>query len=165
MYFQGHFGGLFLWANAMPTPKNEHELKKTLTIDVFIPDHPDRANTPIFEATRRKLIKNNPHAVCEVNNGHCDSEHPLELHHEHIEWCDSLGVDWEKVKAKVPEFDWDTFDPEYPETFIDSEFNAKRVLCKKHHTAKDHGIHCMDGPSWGMQSLQRADFIFSPDEE
>lgn len=143
---------------------NEHEQKRTLSIDVFIPDHADRTNTPIFEATRRKLIMHNPNARCAVANGHCDHEHPLELHHRHVEWCDSLGVDWERVKQLVPEFDWSTFDPAHPETFIDSEWNANLVLCKKHHTGVGHGIHCLDGPTWQMQMLQRPDFIFSPDE-
>lgn len=148
----------------MNAPTNEHELKKTIAVDVFVPDHLDRSNTPIFERTRKKLIVDNPNAVCAVNNGHCDHDHPLELHHQHVEWCDSNGVDWAKVAAKVPGFDWSTFDPAHPETFIDSEWNANLVLCKKHHTGVDHGIHCLDGPTWGMQALQRADFVFSPDE-
>lgn len=143
---------------------SEHEQKRTLTIDVFIPDHPDRTNTPIFEATRRKLITCNPAARCAVDNGHCDHDHPLELHHRYVEWCDSLGVDWTKVARAVPDFDWTHFDPGHPETFIDSEWNANMVLCKKHHTGKDHGIHCMDGPTWDMQGFQRSDFLFSPDE-
>jgi hypothetical protein len=145
--------------------KNEHEQKRTLTVDVFIPDHPDRSNTPIFEATRRELITHNPEAKCEVDNGHCDHDHPLELHHKHVEWCDSNGVDWEKVKQEIPDFPWATFDPSKPETFIDSKWNAKQVLCKKHHTGVGHGIHCLDGPTWQMQKLQKADFVFSPDEE
>lgn len=148
----------------MNAPANEHELKKTITVDVFVPNHPDRSSTPIFERTRKKLIVDNPNATCAVNNGHCDHEHPLELHHQHVEWCDSSGVDWAKVALKVPGFDWATFDPAHPETFIDSEWNANLVLCKKHHTGVDHGIHCLDGPTWGMQALQRTDFMFSPDE-
>lgn len=144
---------------------NEHEQKRTMSIDVFIPDHPDRTNTPIFVATRRLLIVQNPYAKCEVDNGHCDHDNPLELHHSRLEWCDSLAVDWEKVKADCPDFDWSSFDPAKPETFIDSKWNANRVLCKKHHTGSDHGIHCLDGPTWQMQKYQKADFVFSPDEE
>lgn len=149
----------------MVAPTNEHELKRTLSIDVFAPNHPDRTGTPLFDRTHKELIGDNPNAVCEVNNGHCDHVNPLELHHNHVEWCDSLGVDWEKVKKDVPDFDWASFDPTKPETFIDSKWNAYRVLCKKHHTGKDHGIHMTDGPTWQMQKYQRADFVFSPDEE
>lgn len=146
-------------------PANEHELKRTITIDVFVPDHPDRTGTPIFEATRRELIVKNPSAKCEVDNEDCDHTHPLELHHNHVEWCDSNGVDWDLVKRDVPDFDWATFDPAHPETFIDSKWNANRVLCKKHHTGTDHGIHMLDYPTWQMQKYKRRDFIFSPDEE
>jgi hypothetical protein len=146
-------------------PANEHEQKLTVSIDVFVPDHPDRTTTPIFSATRKKLIGDNPDAKCWVDNGHCDYEHPLELHHALVEWCDSDGVDWEKIKLASPDFDWANFDPAHPETFIDSEYNAFLVLCKKHHTGKDHGIHYLPHPTWQMQKHQRADFVFAPDEE
>lgn len=146
------------------TPANEHEQKLTISVDIFVPDHPDRTTTPIFQRTRNKLIANNPAARCAVDNGHCDHDHPLELHHAHVEWCDSNGVDWTKVAKDVPGFDWASFDPAHPETFIDSEWNANVVLCKKHHTGIDHGIHCLPGPTHQMQKYQRADFIFSPDE-
>jgi hypothetical protein len=144
----------------MTTPTNEHEQKLTLSVDIFIPNHPDRANTPIFDATRKKLIANNPSACCWV----CGCKDDLELHHELVEWCDSDGVDWEKVKLDAPDFDWASFDSAHPETFIDSEHNAKLVLCKKHHTGKDHGIHMLPYPTWLMQRHKRADFVFTPDE-
>ncbi len=146
-------------------PVNEHEQKLTLRIDVFVPDHPDRKGTPIFDRTRKKLIANNPHAKCVIDNSDCDHDHPLELHHRIVEWCDSLGVDWEKVKLAVPGFDWASFDPAHPETFIDSEWNADTVICKKHHTGEDHGIHYLPYPIWQMQKYKRDNFILTPDEE
>lgn len=144
----------------MDIPTNEHEQKLTLSVDIFIPNHPDRANTPVFEATRKKLISGNPDACCWV----CGTKEELELHHELVEWCDSDGVDWQKVKIDAPDFDWTSFDPAHPETFIDSEYNAKLVLCKKHHTGKDHGIHMLPFPTWLMQRHKRDDFVFAPDE-
>ncbi|MDB5358835.1 MAG: hypothetical protein JWO51_132 [Rhodospirillales bacterium] len=143
----------------------EHEQRLTISIDVFVPDHPDRTTTPIFAATRRKLISNNPDACCWVC-GKTEAElgQPLELHHDLVEWCDSLGVAWEKVKIDAPDFDWASFDPSKPETFIDSEHNAYLVLCKKHHTGKDHGKHMLPEPIWRMQRYKRDDFVFSPDE-
>ena len=142
-------------------PKGEHEEKITISVDVFVPDHPDRTNTPIFAHSRRVLIANNPNACCEV----CGIKEDLELHHEHVEWCDSDGVDWEKIKKDVPDFNWDGFNPDAPETFIDSVFNANRVLCKKHHIGKDHGIHYLPYPIWQMQKYKKDTFVFSPDEE
>lgn len=146
-------------------PAGEHEQKRTLTIVRFIPDHPDRKGTPVFEHTRKELIANNPDARCEINNEDCDHDHPLELHHDHVEWCDTGDADWEKVKKDVPDFDWASFDQTKPETFVDSKWNAKRVLCKKHHTGEDHGIHCLDYPTWQAQKYKRDGFIMTPDEE
>jgi hypothetical protein len=140
--------------------KGEHLQKQTLTVQVFIPDHPDRTTTPIFAATRRKLIEHNPDACCEI----CGTKDSLELHHQHVEWCDSTAVDWDKVSKEVPEFDWVSFDQSKPETFIDSEWNARLVLCKKHHTGLDHGIHMLPYPLFLLQKVKKADFIFSPDE-
>lgn len=144
----------------MSVPANEHEQKQTLTVDVFIPDHPDRTTTPIFAATRRKLIEHNPDACCYI----CGTKDNLELHHEVIEWCDSSAVNWDKVKYLVPEFPWETFDQDNPETFIDSEWNAKLVLCRKHHIMPDHGIHMLPKPLWLLQKIKKDTFIFSPDE-
>ena len=33
------------------------------------------------------------------------------------------------------------------------------------HTGADHGIHMLPITLWRLQKLERADFIFSPDEE
>jgi hypothetical protein len=147
------------------TVAGEHELRQTLTIDVYAPDHPDRSTSPIFRHTRKKLIEDNPAACCWI----CDKTEaqlgePLELHHELVEWCDSLAVSWAVVQLLAPAFDWSTFDPAHPEMFIDSEQNARLVLCKKHHTGKDHGIHMLPYSLWILQKTKRQDFIFSPDE-
>ena len=144
----------------MSNPPNEHLQKQTLTVQVYVPDHPDRTTSNVFAKTRRKLIENNPEACCFI----CGTKDGLELHHEVVEWCDAGAVDWTKVEAEVPDFPWSTFDPDHPETFIDSEWNAKLVLCKKHHTGADHGIHMLPITLWRLQKLERADFIFSPDE-
>ena len=145
-------------------PAGVHEVKNTLTVDRYVENHPDRTGTPLYEHTRKLLIGGNPGAICMVNNQHCDHDHPLELHHSHVEWCDSLGADWKKVARLVPDFDWGAFDPAHPETFIDSKWNANMVLCKKHHTGPDHGIHRVDQPTFQAQIYLRDDVPFSPDE-
>jgi len=149
----------------MTDPANEHLQKQTLTIQVFAPDHPPRTASAVFAQTRKKLIERNAEAKCFIDNGHCDHDNPLELHHEVVEWCDSLAVDWEKVKLQVPDFPWDLFDPAHPETFIDSSYNAKLVLCKRHHVGADHGIHMLPYGLWLLQKLKLSTFTFSPDEE
>ncbi len=150
-------------ATALSIP-GAHLQKQTLTVQVFVPDHPDRSTSPTFVATRRKLIEHNPAAKCFVDNKHCDHEHPLELHHSVVEWCDAGAVAWDLVAELVPDFDWSTFNPATPESFIDSEWNANLVLCKKHHIGKDHGIHTLPYPLWRLQRLAKESFVFSPDE-
>lgn len=146
-----------------PPPIGEHEQKLTITVDIFVPNHPDRTTSPIFRATRKKLIT--AESKCWIDNPHCQLDLPLELHHEHVEWCDSLGVDWERVALIAPDFDWEGFDPNVPESFIDSEWNARLVLCKRHHTGPDHGIHFLPYPDWLFQKTIKPGEIYSPDEE
>ena len=143
----------------------EHLQKQTLTILVFAPDHPDRTSSAVFGRTRDKLIKHNPAAKCYIDNEHCDHDHPMELHHQFVEWCDSEAVDWRKVAELCPDFEWEHFNPDHPETFVDSEANARMVLCKRHHVGKDHGIHMLPWPLWNLQKVKKKDFVFSPDEE
>jgi hypothetical protein len=152
-------------APAVIAVPGEHLQKQTLTIQVFVPDHPDRTTSPIFRATRKKLIEDNPAAKCFIGNKHCDHDHPLELHHSVVEWCDARAVAWDLVAQLVPDFDWASFAPSKPEAFIDSEHNANLVLCKRHHIGADHGIHTLPYPLWRLQMLAKESFIFSPDEE
>lgn len=144
----------------MAAPAHEHEQKLTVSIDVYVPDHPDRSESPVFRKARKLLIEDNPDAKCWIDNGQCEGG--LELHHDLVEWCDAEGIDWDKMRRLYPDFDWSTF--KEPADFIDSAYNARRVLCKKHHTGKDHGLHYLPGPIYLMQKHKRVDFIFAPDE-
>lgn len=66
--------------------------------------------------------------------------------------------------AELRGFNWHTFDPAKPETFVDSIYNML-VLHEKFHRAEDHGIHMTTFPIWIFQAFPRvAGFIFSPDE-
>lgn len=61
-------------------------------------------------------------------------------------------------------FDWQSFDPDKPETFVDSAANML-VLHEKFHRAKGHGIHGASFPLWVFQAFPRkAGFVYSPDE-
>ncbi|WP_416052738.1 hypothetical protein [Cupriavidus basilensis] len=61
-------------------------------------------------------------------------------------------------------FDWHAFDPEKPETFIDSMANML-VLHSKFHRLKGHGIHSETLPVWIFQAFPRVPgFIYSADE-
>ncbi len=67
--------------------------------------------------------------------------------------------------AQLRGFDWQAFDPEKPELFVDSMANML-VLHSKFHRMKDHGIHVMSFPEWAFQAWPRKNgFVFTPDEE
>ena len=141
----------------MTIPAHEHELHETITVDVFYPDHPPRTESPVFKATKKHWHAQN--AVCSV----CMSHEHIEIHHKFIEWADSEGVDWDKVRAAHPAFDWAGFKD--ASDFIDSVYNTE-PLCMKHHRGPaPHGKHFTPEPIWNMQKYQRADFVYSPDEE
>ncbi len=62
-------------------------------------------------------------------------------------------------------FDWASFDPSKPETFVDSPANML-VLNEKFHRAKFHGIHAETFPVWVFQAWPRvAGFVISPDDK
>lgn len=140
----------------MAIPQNEHELKETITVDIFYPDHPPRTESDVFKAT--KLYWHHNNARCIV----CGTVDKIEIHHKFIEWADSEGVDWDKVKIAHPDFDWVNF--KEAKDFIDSIYNTE-PLCELHHRGPaPHGKHFTPEPIWNMQKYKRDNFIYSPDE-
>ncbi|WP_118181314.1 hypothetical protein [Paraburkholderia phosphatilytica] len=139
------------------TPAHEHEQATTLHIDIFYPDHPPRTESALFRKTKHHLVH-----VLDTPCYVCDTKEHREVHHWHAEWADAEGIDWDKMRALHPAFDWSTF--KEPSDFIDSEYNMK-ILCAKHHRGINHGIHMVPLPMWEMQRIQKADFVFTPDEE
>lgn len=127
-----------------------HEFKETVTVDVWYPDHPPRKESDTFSKSRHKVIVEND-TPCYV----CGSKDKRELHHYFVEWAFSEAVDWDKMKALHPTFDWATF--KGPEDFVDSEYNMM-VLCETHHRLKDHGIHNLPFPIWQVQKIIKDDF-------
>ena len=137
----------------MNTPKNEHELKIHIDVDVLYPDHPPRTESRIFLHTKKHW--HDIGAVCRV----CKTSERIEIHHKFIEWADAGGVDWDKVRIDHPTFDWNNFRD--PCDFIDSIYNTE-PLCETHHRAPaPFGIHFTPGPIHQMQQYKRADFIYS----
>lgn len=136
---------------------NEHEVHETLSVDIFYPDHEPRTASPTFERTRHHLIN-----VLDTPCWICGTKEAREVHHFHVEWADSEAVDWVKMRSLHPDFSWSTFTK--PEHFVDSEYNMM-VLCKHHHTGKDHGIHMLPYPVWIMQRHALQSFEFAPDDK
>ena len=138
-------------------PAGEHEYKATIVVDIFYPDHPPRTESQVFVRTKKHWHAEG--APCGV----CGAKEKIEIHHKFIEWADSDGVDWAKVKQAHPGFDWLLY--QTPADFIDSIYNTE-PLCELHHRGPaPHGKHFTPEPIWNMQKYQRAEFIYSPDEE
>lgn len=135
---------------------HEHEQSQTLHFSIFYPDHPPRTESTLFRKTKHHLV-----AVLDTPCWVCGTKEKREVHHWHAEWADSEGIDWDKMRALHPAFDWSTF--KEPADFIDSEYNM-RILCSKHHRGINHGIHMVPLPMWEMQRIQKVGFVFSEDE-
>lgn len=141
----------------------DHEEKEIIEVDVFAPGHEKRMASALFEKTRKKQLTLTP--VCWICGRTAkESGHPLEAHHRTVEWQFAKGdIDWEKVKADYPHFDWDSFDPEKdPYKFVDDMTAQGLILCKEHHTGKDTGIHDVPFPIWIMQRYLKSGTKWSP---
>lgn len=137
--------------------KGEHNLRQTLNVDVWYPDHPPRTESSTFAATRRKLIESGL-GECYI----CGSKEELEAHHWHVEWAFADAVDWDRLRILHPSYDWSAF--KSAEDFVDHEYNMM-VLCETHHRHKNHGIHNLPYPIWIMQKHVKAGFqLFGPED-
>ena len=66
--------------------------------------------------------------------------------------------------AELRGFDWQTFDPADPTSFVDSMANML-PLSAKFHRHKDHGIHLEPVPNWIVRGWPlKPDAIVTPDE-
>ena len=121
-----------------------HQQTTTLKEVIYYPTHPQRgAETPEFEATKRKLIAAGVGcAICGVLN---TPENPIEGHHAVAEWATQNAVDFNKIKKDFP----NTTATDVG-TFIDGS-NGIILLCAKHHRAPEIGIHMTTFPAWIFQ--------------
>lgn len=140
-----------------PTPpieiKNEHNFHENLQVDIYYPDHTERATSNLFARTKHQLID-----VQDLPCYICGSKVDREVHHYHIEWAFSDAADWNQMKLIHPDFDWTTF--KTAEDFVDSPYNMM-ILCQLHHRGKNAGIHYLPYPIWIAQLILRKDFIFT----
>ena len=141
-----------------------HEEKNTLAVDVNIPGHAPRTATPLFVKSRKHLL--------ERDGGRCwvcgctaeETGHPIEAHHYPIERSFAEMVDWSEgsqIRKDFPNFGWGSFDEADPYTFVDDMNVNGRLLCKKHHTGKDEGVHDLPEPVWLAQRYGKEGYKFS----
>ena len=164
---------------------SEHEDKRSLSEDIFYPDH-ERTESLTFSATKRAGHKQGLPCMISGNT-------EVEYHHSFCEYAFQLGVDWAVVKGiatgsitELPKLDLHTDQPIPGETF-QAKDSMLWLLCKmaelrgfdwekfdpakpelfvdslshmwplheKFHRAKDHGIHKLSFPLWSFQALPR----------
>lgn len=96
----------------LPAPPHEHEMKDTLRVTVFYPDHEaPRTESPTFRHMKAKAKREQRRCVI---TGQLDPQE----HHVFIEWADAGFVDWVTVKRiaigdikELPVLDPDTMEP------------------------------------------------------
>ena len=171
----------------MSNPEHEHEVKESLTDDVFYPDH-TRVTTPTFAKTKRDGKTNGD--VCAISG----QSEGIEYHHVICEDAFTDGVDWEIVKKvalgeikELPVLDPKTNLPTgatFPVSksligmmiaitiargFDWAKFDPKKpetfvdsaanmlVLHERYHRAADVGIHHHTLPIWGFLAFPRVE--------
>ena len=133
-----------------------HLEKSTLHVEVYVPAHPDRKASALFERTRQQLIARDK--VCWICGRTAEeSGHPLEAHHAIVEWSLINMIDIGLVKADYPAFD----SPEKVDDMIQP--GQGLLLCKLHHTGEE-GIHSIDYPRWLAQRYGKEGYKFSDAE-
>jgi hypothetical protein len=152
-----------------------HEEKKTLSVDVLIHEHADRTETPLYRRTRDELLLTLSPPVFQIvgEPSRCyiclkteeELGEPLESHHLGVERCYAeADLDWDLIKRDFPNFNWSTFNSSKPYNFVDDMTAQGLLLCKKHHTGKDEGIHNLPFSLWLMQRYLKNGSAFSPKE-
>lgn len=137
-------------------PTNEHAVTIGTSFTVYYPNHPPRIESSVFAKTKKHW--HDTGAKCDV----CGTVAQIEIHHKYIEWADSEGVDWDKVRLAHPLFEWPTFKDACD--FIDSQYNTQ-PLCQLHHRGPaPYGKHFTPEPIWNMQMYMRADFVYAKKE-
>ena len=148
-----------------------HDLKDTLSVEVETPGHEARgAASALFKRTKKEIFEKAPVLSLHPEPGRCficnataeELGEPLEAHHFGIEWSFAEApIDWDRVKQDFPDFDWANFDPSQPMQFVDDMTAQGLLLCKKHHTGKDEGIHNMPFSLWIAQRYLKDGYKFS----
>ena len=121
----------------------KHDQPVTNRYLVHYPDHAPREDDPHyrdFNHIHREWKKDPQRWRCAVGAhrddfSECDTEHPLELHHAHVEFALQNGVDLTWLAKDYPGIDT----PEEVGAWVESAENLM-VLCVRHHRGHG-GIH------------------------
>lgn len=129
-----------------------HKMVRMLKEIVITPAHAKRKESKEFRASKKRL-RQDGHYKCWV----CNSTTTLQVHHYGGEW--SLQSDFAMDLLKQFLLEWDVYGYSrlminLPLTTVDDVRNMM-VLCQKHHTGKEHGIHEITFPVWITQKIAK----------
>lgn len=140
----------------MNTDIPAHEQAITHRYSIRFPEHSARASDPhyrLFEEVRRHWQKTDRwHCAVGVRLGsfdECDTTHPLELHHAHLEFALANEVDLALVTRDFP----DIANEDELQAWIESEANLI-VLCAFHHRGHG-GVHVVSASDWEAEKYIR----------
>jgi hypothetical protein len=128
-----------------------HDQALTLHLITHVPAHEPREEDPhyhLFEQVKARM-KRQGLWRCVINDDYCQGN--VELHHSHIEFSQTGGVDLEKVNAQLGLHLDD--DGEFQE-WIESPGNLE-PLCGVHHRTH-FGVHVIPGPLWEPMRYRKA---------
>jgi hypothetical protein len=132
---------------------SEHKVQRTITEVVIYPEHAQRTESEEFRKNRERL-KEDGHFHCYV----CKTVEDLEAHHFGCEWALWDDCDPTKLKEFCEEHDIYGYGKLLKNKPIDSPDDIRNLMmiCKKHHTAVETGIHETTFPVWVSQATAKA---------
>lgn len=138
-----------------------HDQTVTNRYLVGYPQHEPRADDPHhadFEAWKRKQKAEGKWRCAWAaridDDSECDTEHPLEAHHSHLELALLNGVDFAHLEYLFPGIS----DPDKAGAWIDSDQNLV-LYCAKHHRALEAGVHHLDAAMWESSYLLKSGIL------
>lgn len=117
----------------------EHDQLHVMKEVIHYPDHEQRTESSEFLHTKAALKSDKEHWKCYIDNKHCTYNHPLEVHHNIVEYAAANEINWDKVKQ------------DYPNVDDVDDVDQMRILCSRHHREPGYGIHEMSYPAWELQ--------------
>jgi hypothetical protein len=145
-----------------------HTMHMSNHYTVHYPNHDKRIDTALYRQSHKFLVDRHNCFICNKANSRND---PLETHHFYCEKAATNAIDWNAFEKFAKgcyniqtgenignNIDWKRVKTN-PETFVDSKYNLI-VLCKKHHTSGNMGIHHVPFPEWILQKYPKDGFQF-----
>lgn len=121
---------------------------------IHYPEHEPRETDPHYkdfnEYRRRTKDTARCHFAVEIgDDSECDHEHPLELHHNHIEFSLQNGVDLKLLERFYPGIS----NPDEIGAWVESATNLM-WYCRRHHRGHA-GVHCATASDFEAEKFVR----------